>query len=259
MKNFGLLKEGYIKLMLEGLANKDKSKIQIFRKFKKSLKTNPIYKKQNNMFNLLESINDVDDEFKDMYVNEAIDIVDNINEDDLLRENILLVNELMENNIDLSTIEYDEKNMHESITNYAYLPRYNKNFKFIVESKKNIMDYKPTILETKDVVVENVIPPSMIFEMMMMSIRSKYPSLTLLEARVIASNLSSDETLKENLFNEVLLEAKSTIEELMESNIDGLGDRLKETQDKLNEMVFINETYIDDMCKLIELTELKIQ
>lgn len=256
MKNFGLIQEGYIKLMQEGLAENNKAKQKIFAKFIKTIKNSPILKKQKNVFNLLEQVNSVDSEFIEMYLTEASNILSDIDNELIVAENIKLLSPLIEHNINLNEIEYDEKNIHESITDFLYLPREPKTFNRIVESKHRIINFQPIV---ENFIEDNskVFLPSMINELMVKTFETKYSNLSLLETKLLATIVNNDVNEQKHLFETMLAECKDVVDKMLENDeLSDIHEDLESSKEKLSKMNFVSETYLDDMCELIELKEL---
>lgn len=257
MKNFGLIKEGYVALLSEAIVSQDKEMKKAFRSFVKSVKSNPILKAQKNVFKLLENVSDVEDEFKSMYISEAVDVLKNIDEEEIVTENVKLLAPLLEFGLDLTKVEYDEKNLHECITDYVYTARTPKTMNRIVESKSVILTHKPMITETKET-ESAIILPSQLVMIMEEKFKRNYSELNETEIKIIKSAISGNKTIQESLFNELKTECQTMVNDLKENEeLVEFVDTLTQTQDKLNEMQFNEDNYVDDMHTLLELKELQ--
>lgn len=253
MKNFGLIREGYYALMIDGINTKDKNKINTSKSFIREVKKNDALLIQNNTYDLLERVSDVGDEFKDMYVNEALNNIREYDTEKLIEANVKLLEPLLEYGVDISKIDYSEKKLHESITTYLYNDRVPKTFATIVEAKNTIINHKSTEI-ISEVDESKIIPPSTIYMFMMETMAHKYPNLKESEAKVVASLLLNDKDMQKNLFETFLSEAKEYISNyLLNEEYSNISEQLTLTKEKLDGMVYNESTYIDDVNRILSL------
>lgn len=258
MKNFGLIKEGYVVLLAEAISTDNKEMKKAFRGFVKNVKSNPILKTQKNVFKLLENVSEVEPEFRDMYISESVAELNNIDTDQITTENVKLLEPLLEFGLDLTALDYEDKHLHECITNYIHLTRSPKTMKQITESKmvilknERINESVPTISESE------IVQPSTINTLMERKLKTKYADLSETELKIIKSVLSGNKTIQESIYDELKEECQKIVTELKNNNeLFEFENMLNNAQSKLNEMAFNQESYVDDVTTLIELKELQ--
>lgn len=252
MKNFGLLKEAYMEIMLEGLKTGDIDKKNTFKKFIKSIKYNPILKKQAKFYSLLESVRDLDNDKQDDFINEAISMISNSDKKEMIKENILLSQILFEYNIDLTELNYEKKELHESISNLLFLKPELKNLKTLSESKNIIRQKREFIIENKTKKSdEDYLPTKVILKTAVNKINKSFPSLSENEIKIIASVLNGNINEQKAIFDELKKECETNIldkkEEISEQGL------LETALAKLSGMEYSPKTYQTDIVKIMSL------
>lgn len=247
MKNFGIIKEAYVNLMLEGMKTNDKNKKNLYHKFLSKIKSNPILKQQAKLYSLLENISAEEDGKKEFIINEAVKSIDDNDRKKMFVENINLAKDLFENNVDFSELKYEKQKLHEAISNVLFLKRNVQNIKVLAESKHYLETN--TIKPTEKIIKPSVVSPKAIMEVAIDKIYKSYPELSGDDYKLVGSVLLGDVKEKEKNFNGLVSECRDKLSGT--KDIDN--ELLESALNKLDSMAFNNDTFIDDILKLNEL------
>lgn len=251
MRNFGIIREAYNRLMIEGLISNDQSKKDTYKTFLKNVSKSPILKKQVRFYNLMENIHTIDEDSRDIYINECLNSVftkDDIN--NIINENATILIPLFEHEVDLESFQYDKRELHENITKLLHVNKTSDNIKTIVEGKSFLKKYITTgnvIKNDKD-----ILPTKVILETAILKINSTYPNITKEDAKIITSVMTNNVSEQQNIFNDLLSECNKIIDNI---SSDISSDLLNNAKNKLSEMVYNKDTFKYDVVKLIELKE----
>ena len=250
MRNFGLIKEGFISLMLEGMKTNDVEKKRTYKQFVSAIKNSPILKKQAKIYSILEGISEIDDDDKkDRLINETYKMITDEDRKAMFVENMYLAKTLFDHNVDLTELDYVKKDLHESITNVMFLPRNVNNIKKLTESQhylvtNNIKPTRKVLKETKDVV-----SPKAIMKVAIEKIYNTYPTLSEGDYQLVASVLLGESKQQKKIFNGLVAECT----ERLNNSKDVDKTLLESVKTKLESMEYKPETYLDDILKLTEL------
>lgn len=202
--------------------------------------------------NALKNINEGID--KRLYINEALKLLkNNVNSKTLSISNDKIFKLIKENNIrPTSVIDECVLKYYESCD---YLFKYNpklSNLNKINENLNNIIDfctYKPNDVSSLD------------FNNMMESFEAKYKNILTEEEKSIVKEIMDVKSVnasekKAKLFNKFKNECIETISSLLETANNDDREGLEAIQEQLNNMMFCENTLVQDIAKLLEIRDI---
>lgn len=249
VQNFGKLKNVYNDILVESVITKDKDKKTLFKDYVKTIKENVILKNQFLIYNLIENKVETNEIKAKVFLDECLDIMSKFKKKDIMEANsALLSNILFENDYD-----YDKKELHENLSFLIFTDKTPKNIDKIIESKEFVIDY---ILNNKEKEVAESfdLPNSLLTNIMVEKYNEKYSELDESDKKIIKTLIDSDNEEKKTVYSETLRECIDLIDDkLTESDLD-TKDKLLKVKDKLlRDKVEINEDYVKNISKLVEL------
>ena len=248
-KNFGHIKNVYNTLLAESVMSDDKSKKELFQGYVKSIKENEILKTQFLVYTNIEQKVESDTAKATMFVKENIELFSKFSKKDIQEANTkLVVNLLFENDV------IDEnKELYESISTLIFTNKTPETIDTIVEATSKIVDY---IVNNKPKTVSEAIelPNSMLSTMMVDKYNEKYASLDESEKKILKTLIDSTDDEKKEVYSSTIRECITLINEKLDTADLNAKDKLLRVKDKLlNDKQEINEDFIKNISKLVEL------
>jgi hypothetical protein len=250
MQNFGKIKNSFNELLVEGIAKKKDSNKELFKKYVKTLKENKALKTQFLVFNNIENKVEPNELKASLFLEENINLVKKFNKKDLLEANKKLASI-----INQSTEEYELVKLHENITTLIFSDNSSKNIDKIVEAKSEVIEFIKNN-KVKEITESLDLPNSVLTTIMVGKFNDKYSPLDESEKKVLKTLIESNPEQKKEIYSTMVRECIDMINsKLEESNID-VKDKLLRVKDKLlNDKQEINEDFVKNISKLINLRE----
>ena len=248
MQNFGKIKNAFNNLLIEAVVRKDPKNKQIFGSYVKAIKENKILKTQFLIYNNIE--NKVEEnEFKaNLFLQENLKLIEGFSKEEILEANTKLASKIN----DIPEV-IENKELYENISTLIFTNRLSENIDAVVEATTNIIQF---IKENKvNEAVEAIeLPTSMLTSMMVEKYNSKYSTIDESEFKIIKSLIDSSDEVKKTVYEETLRECIDLINEnLIDAPLD-TKEKLLQVKDKLlNDKTDINEDYLANISKLVEL------
>lgn len=253
MYNFGKIKETYNKIYLESFSKSDKTKKKIFEYYILKLKESDILKEEFNCYNAIQNANFKNELDSQLFIVENINVIKSLNKNKLKLIHKDLISVLKENGYDLIECEDENIKLFETILN---LEKKYKNLDKITES---IIKLRTTLVkegfEKRDVEETIVLPTNILSNVMVNKFNSKYSELDENTKQIIKVSLNGSEEDRSKLFNSTLKECVELVNNKLKESISDLElkDKLLQTKERLLDMSFNNQTYIENLTKLVEL------
>lgn len=253
MYNFGKIKETYNKIYLESFATKDINKKQVFEYYISKLKESKILREEFDCYNSIQNAGFSNELDSQIFIEGNLDVIKNIDRVDLNDIHSDLINNLKENGYSLIEPNNEIIVLFENVLN---LEKTHKNLNKITES---IIKLRKTLVkegyqETKE---EEMIalPTNVMSNLLVNKFNSKYSELDENTKQIIKVSLNGSEEEKSKLFNSTLKECVELVNDKLKESANDLElkDKLLQTKERLLEMSFNDETYIENLTKLVEL------
>jgi hypothetical protein len=248
MQNFGKIKNAFNNLLIEAVVRKDPKDKQIFGSYVKAIKENKILKTQFLIYNNIE--NKVEEnEFKaNLFLQENLKLIEGFSKEEILEANTKLASKIN----DIPEV-IENKELYENISTLIFTDRLSENIDAVVEATTNIIQF---IKENKvNEAVEAIeLPTSMLTSMMVEKYNTKYSTIDESEFKIIKSLIDSSDEVKKTVYEETLRDCINLINEnLVDAPLD-TKEKLLQVKDKLlNDKTDINEDYLTNISKLVEL------
>jgi hypothetical protein len=249
IKNFGHIKSVYNTLLAESVMSDDKSKKELFKGYVKSIKENEILKTQFLVYTNIEQKVESDVAKAAMFVKENIELFSKFNKKDILEANTKLVGNLLFE----SDVLDEKKELYESISTLIFTNKTPETIDHIVEATSKIVDY---IVNNKTKTVSEAIelPNSMLSTMMVDKYNEKYASLDESEKKILKTLIESTDEEKKEVYSNTIKECITLINEKLDTSDLNAKDKLLRVKDRLlNDKQEINEDFIKNISKLVEL------
>lgn len=252
MYNFGKIKETYNKLYLESFSTKDDNKKKVFEYYISKLKESKILKEEFNCYNALQNGSFNSELDSQLFIEGNVNIVKSLDKSELDQIHAELTNKLNESGYSLIESENEIISLFEDILN---LERKYKNLNRITES---IIKLRKTLVressqEEKEETI--ALPTNVLSNLMVNKFNSKYSELDENTKQIIKVSLNGSEEERSMLFNSTLKECVELVNNKLKESANDLElkDKLLQTKERLLEMSFNNDTYIENLTKLVEL------
>jgi len=258
MENFGLIKNKFNSILVEGISTKNDKYKKLFKKYIKTIKESEILKTQFFVYDNIEKNNDKNTLSANISVLENIRLMDKFNKNDILKENKKLI-DLYENLDYKGDTSCDEKlvSLYESI---SFLILNKKNHKTVNEISNIVNNIATFITENKVSDInsdDNIdIPNSVLENVLFEKFKTKYSSITESEKELLTLLLNSTDDKKIETYKKYTNECVNIINEKIKISDINTKDKLLNVKDKLiSETVIINEDFPKNLYKLINLFE----
>ncbi len=248
MQNFGKIKNAFNNLLIEAVVRKDPKDKQIFGSYVKAIKENKVLRTQFLIYNNIE--NKVEEnEFKaNLFLQENLKLLNQFSKEQILEANTKLASKIN----DIPEV-IENKELYENITTLIFTERLSENIDAVVNATTNIIQFIKEN-KAKEIVEAIELPTSMLTSIMVEKYNSKYSDINETELKIIKSLIESSDEVKKNVYGETVRECIDLInEKLVEASIE-TKDRLLKVKDVLlNDKLVINEDYLTNISKLVEL------
>ena len=252
MENFGNIKDTFKDIVIESVLRKEKGGKKLFSKFIKLVKENNTLSDQYLIYKNLQTKKfDDPSEAKD-YIKENISLLKSLDKNKLEEGNEKLFKLLSGKDI--------IKENNEFYSHIKFLVETTKSVTTIDKINDSINHIKGLMLE-KEVEVTNEridseLPPSVLTKISVNKFNDKYSNISESEKGIIKTILNGNDNDKEETYNTLKRECIDIIDNrLTESSDVDLKDRLLRVKDKLLNMDFDNENFINDINKVYDLKE----
>jgi len=251
MQNFGKIKNAFNDILAESIVDKDVEKRKIAKRFVKAISESKILKAQFLIYNNIENRVDESDFGANLFVTENLRLLDSYSTDDIIKENKKLMNmsQMVTSRIDA---DYDKKDLHESITTLIFTKPTPSTVQKITENRMGIVTFinknkAKEINETSD------IPTSLLANLTVDKFNEKYADLTEAEHKVLNVIMceGNDDERKE-IFADTLSGCISLVNEQLKNSTNK--EKLLDVKEKLLVTKFTNESFSEDITKLLDLT-----
>lgn len=248
-KNFGIIKTAYNNLLSEAITSKNDANKGLFKKYVKSIKENEILKTQFLVYTNIENKVESDVEKARMFVKENIELFNKFDKNEILEANAKLAKDvLFEENPETNEL-------YENITTLIFTAKHPLTVDKIVEATSNVVNY---IINNKPKVVSESIdlPPSLVSRILIDKFNERYSTLDESERKMISVVIESTDVEKAEAYNMVLSECLGLINEQLNTSDLELKDKLLRVKEKLlNDKKEINEDFVKNLSKLVELRD----
>lgn len=248
MQNFGKIKNVFNNLLIEAVVRKDPKDKQLFGSYVKAIKENKVLRTQFLIYNNIE--NKVEEnEFKaNLFLQENLKLLNQFSKEQILEANTKLASKIN----DIPEV-IENKELYENITTLIFTERLSENIDAVVDATTNIIQFIKEN-KAKEIVEAIELPTSMLTSIMVEKYNSKYSNLEESELKVIKSLIESSDEVKKVVYTETIRECIDLInEKLVDASIE-TKDRLLKVKDKLlNDKTEVNEDYLTNISKLVEL------
>lgn len=252
MQNFGKIKNAFHEILVESILDKDAEKKKIIKRFIKAISESEVLKSQFLIYNNIETRVDSNPLFANLFVTENIKILNKFKKDEIISENTKLVNmsQMIKSKLD---DDYDNKNLHESISSLIFSESKPETVKEITENRLFIVNYiNENVVTDKQPVSNDGLPTSLIANLAVDKFNEKYANLTEDEHRVLNLVLcDGDEDNRRKVFEDVLNKCISGVNVKLKNGDNR--DKLLDVKEKLLNTNYNNKTFSEDIVKLLDL------
>jgi hypothetical protein len=254
MQNFGRIKNAYNGLLSTNVGNMDEKSKLLFKKYVKTINESKILKAQFLIYNNIENIIDTDSSSATHFVQENINLLQKYKVSDIISENEKLLN-LSPKVTKLLGEDYDLSTLHTSIGNLITTKKNPKNINEVINDMKTVVSH---INGNKAVVIKESVdtdmPISMMTNLMSDKYNEKYDQLDETTKSVLRVIMNGTDEEKVTTYNKVIRECIDLInEKLPNSNLETKDNLLKVKDKLLNTTVVMNEAFIADISKILDL------
>jgi hypothetical protein len=253
MYNFGQIKETYNKIYLESFTSKNSKKKKLFEYYINKLRESKILQEEFECYSSIQKANFSNELDSQIFIQENVNIINEISQNELVSIHNQLIENLTKNGYKLSECSDEKIILFETLLNTK---KNSKNLSKITESITKLRNaLVKEVSEEKDSEDNVSLPTNVLSNLLANKFNSKYSDLDEATKNIIKVSINGGEEDKSELFNSTVKECVELVNtKLKESNNDlELKDKLLRTKERLLEMSFNNESYIDDVTKLFEL------
>ena len=251
MQNFGKIKNKFNEILVEGVVSENKPNKLLFKKYVKTIKENEILKTQFLIYNNIENKIE-ENEFKATeFVKANIELLNKYTKKEIAEANLKLSIPIVWEKDD----EYSLKELHENITKLIFTKKTPENVDSIVEATSNIVGFIKNN-KIKEITEAIELPTSMVSTIMVDKYNEKYSNLSESDKSIVKAIMNSDDIQKKEIYSNTIKECLDLInDKLTESDLE-TKDRLLRVKEKLlNDKHEINEDFIPNISKLVELRD----
>lgn len=255
MYNFSKIKETYNKVYLDSFSSKNKEKKKLFEYYLSTIKNSKILKEEFNCYSAIQNTSFENELDSQMFIQENINIVKNINKTELKNIHKKLIEKLSENGTSLIESSNDKIILFESLL------KTEKNSKNLNKITETITKLRKTLVkegfDEKSELDYIALPTNVLSNMLVNKFNSKYSELDETTKTLIKVSLHGSEDEKSKLFNSTLKECLELINNRLKESVNDmeLKDKLLQTKERLLEMSFNKDTYFEHLAKLVDLKD----
>lgn len=250
-KNFGYINEVYNSILSESVASKDGQGKKLFKSYIRNLRENEILKTQFLVYSNIENKVESDVAKATMFVKENIDLFSKYDKQDIFEANKKLVTDLLFE----KEVNTEKEKLYENISTLIFTEKTPQTIDTIVEATNSVVEY---IINNKKNEVNEVIdlPISMVTNMMVEKYNQKYSNLEESEKSILKVLIESTDTEKKELYGNMVKECLELINEKLNTNDLDTKEKLLKVKEKLlNDKQEVNEDFIKNVSKLVELRD----
>lgn len=250
-KNFGHIKELYNNILSESVMSKNEDSKKLFKNYVKTLKENEILKTQFLVYSNIENKVETDVAKATMFVKENVDLFSKYSKKDIFEANKKLVLDLLFE----KDVDSDKAELHENISTLIFTEKTPQTIDTIVEATKKVVDFIVNN-KGKETVEAISLPTSMVTNIMVEKYNQRYSGLDETQRKVLKVLIESNDEEKKTVYGDVLNECLSLINEKLETSDLDTKDKLLKVKEKLlNDKQEVNEDFIKNISKLVELRD----
>lgn len=250
-KNFGHIKELYNNILSESVMSKNEDSNKLFKNYVKALKENEILKTQFLVYSNIENKVETDVAKATMFVKENVDLFSKYSKKDIFEANKKLVLDLLFE----KDVDSDKAELHENISTLIFTEKTPQTIDTIVEATKKVVDFIVNN-KGKETVEAISLPTSMVTNIMVEKYNQRYSGLDETQRKVLKVLIESNDEEKKTVYGDVLNECLSLINEKLETSDLDTKDKLLKVKEKLlNDKQEVNEDFIKNISKLVELRD----
>jgi hypothetical protein len=250
-KNFGHINTLYGNILSESVISKNEASKKLFKNYLKTIREDEILKTQFLVYSNIENKVESDINKATMFVKENIDLFSKYLKKDIFEANKKLVYDL----IFEQEVENEKLDLHENIATLIFTEKTPQNIDTIVEATNKVVDY---IMNNKPYEINETIdlPMSMVTTMLVEKYNQKYSILDESQKKVLKVLVESNDEERKVVYNELLTECLTLINEKLDTSDLDTKDKLLRVKEKLlNDKQEINEDFIKNISKLVELRD----
>ena len=254
MQNFGKIKNAFNGILAEGLVSKNEANKLLFKKYIKTIKESEILRTQFLVYNNIENKLESDTLSANIYVSENLRLLAKYKISDIIKENkkLIALSEQVSANLEES---YDPtlSALHESLSNLIFTEKTVKSIDAVTDSTKSVVAYI-NANKAKEVNESIDLPNSLISTVMVDKYNQKYAGLDETEKKILKSLIDADDNQKKEIYTSTLKECVELINEKLSGSDLETKERLLKVKEKLlNDTSEINEDFVSNISKLVEL------
>lgn len=253
MYNFAKIKDTYDKVYLDYFSTKDVNKKKIFEFYLTNLKNSPILKEEFNSYISIQNSTFTKELDAQIFISENVEIIKNLDKKELFKIHKILIENLNKNGYDLIDIFDEKTSIFEGILN---IKKNSKNLGKINESISKLRDFLLSDVPHETNLTEGIdLPVNILSNLLVNKFNSKYGDLEKSTKDLIKILLNGSDKEKSDLYESTLKDCFNLInEQIKETSKDlELKEKLLLTKEKLLEMNNVEDNYIENFQKLIEL------
>lgn len=253
MYNFGKIKETYNRLYLESFSTKNNNKKKIFEYYINKLKESKVLREEFECYNAIQNSHFENELDSQLFIEENINIIKSLDKNELDKVHSDLIKNIIENEYPLVDSE------NEIIMSFENILNLEKKYKNLNKITESIITLRKILVKegSKKTNEEEMIalPTNVLSNLLVNKFNSKYSELDESTRNIIKVTLNGSEEDRLNLFNSTLKECVEMVNNKLKESINDLElkDKLLQTKERLLEMSFNKETYIENLTKLVEL------
>jgi hypothetical protein len=251
--NFGKIKNIYAKFLIDSYINESKSENKKkYKEFIKNISESPILRTQFIVYKNIENNNFNSEVSAVEYLKENISLFNEFNKKDIIKQN-----EKLSRKIKGHSLDYELKELHESLNDLIVLEKKAETINKIHDSfeyvKKWLLSPKKINESTND--NSKPVDANKFLDIVTKKYNEKYSNISEEEKKVIKTILSKDEKEKETLLKDMVKESIT----LINSSLKQFGDNLEikskllEAKDIVYNLEYNKETFKEDILKIYEL------
>ena len=250
MKNFGRLKQTITNIIAERHQNGGLKNDESVKKFFKLIKEDEVIRTQYKCYSNIE---------KHITESAAIDIITIDSNIALLKKIGEKLEEANQKLMDVFELSEDdivsESEVGDAITNLVFLDESVSNLNTITESKKVILNsFNKTIKESKKDLPK--VDQTKLMEVAMAKFKEKYgENLTENQMLLVKATISEKLDYKVEVLGRLVKECISEVNEGLKTDDIAVKEKLLAVKERLLEMSYNEETYVDDLNKVVDLLE----
>jgi len=250
--NFGIIKNTYAKFLIDSYINESKEgNKKKYKEFIKNISESPILRTQFIVYKNIENGNFNSEVSAVEYLKENISLFNNFNKKDIIKEN-----EKLTRKIKIDLMDYELKQLHESLDNLIVLEKKVETINKIHDSfeyvKKWLLSPKKINESTNN---SKPIDANKFLDIVTKKYNEKYSNISEEEKRVIKTILSNDEKEKETLLKDMVKESINLINNSLKQFGDSIEikSKLLEAKDIVYNLEYNKNTFKEDILKVYEL------